>query len=105
MSGRGVSFFVYILLCNDGSYYTGYSNNPFVRFVKHVKGQGARYTRLHKPSRIVYLQRLKSRGAAMRREREIKEFTHEQKRSLIGRGARVGFHKRLLTNQKLLAGK
>jgi len=77
------SFYVYILLCDNGSYYTGYSNNPSSRFIQHVKGRGARYTRMHKPSGIAYLQRLDTRRDAMRREREIKTLTHEKKRELI----------------------
>jgi putative endonuclease len=81
------SYYVYILLCADGSYYTGYSNNPANRFTEHSKGRGARYTRMHKPSGIAYLQSLKTRSAAMKRERQIKTFTHEQKRNLIERTA------------------
>lgn len=77
------TYFVYILLCSDGSYYTGYSNNPARRLVRHMKGQAANYTRMHKPIRLVYLQRLKTRRAAMKREREIKALTHEEKHDLV----------------------
>jgi putative endonuclease len=80
---RKESFFVYVLLCNDGSYYTGYSNNPAIRFGRHLKGQGARYTRLHKPRSIVYLQELETRSAAMKRERQIKVLTHAEKSHLV----------------------
>lgn len=84
------AYFVYVLLCNDGSYYTGYSNDPTNRFIRHVKGRGARYTRMHKPSSIVYLQALKTRSAAMKRERQIKSLTHEQKSHLIGERSSKG---------------
>jgi putative endonuclease len=80
---KGYSCYVYILLCADGSYYTGYSNNPGHRLVEHLKGRGARYTRMHKPRRIVYLRRHKTRRAAMLQERRIKTLTHEEKRKLI----------------------
>jgi putative endonuclease len=76
------SYYVYMLICADGSYYTGYSSNPTLRLVEHMKGQGARYTRMHKPRKIVYLERHKNRSMAMRREREIKALTHKEKRSL-----------------------
>ena len=76
------SYYVYVLLCGDGSYYTGYSSNPALRLVEHMKGRGARYTRMHKPRKIVYMERLRTRSSAMRREREIKALTHEEKRSL-----------------------
>jgi len=87
--GKRDSYFVYILLCADGSYYTGYSNNPANRFIAHSKGRGARYTRMHKPNGIAYLQGLKTRSEAMKRERQIKTYTHEQKRNLIENTARV----------------
>ena len=29
------NYYTYILECEDGSYYTGYSNDPYVRFEKH----------------------------------------------------------------------
>jgi putative endonuclease len=77
------SYYVYILLCADGSYYTGYSNNPAQRLLEHVKGRGARYTRMHKPTRMVYLHRHKTQKAAMLQERRIKTLTHEEKRKLI----------------------
>ena len=80
---EGNAYYVYILLCADGSYYTGYSNNPAHRLDAHLKGRGARYTRMHKPSRVVYLQRHETRKAAMGQERRIKTLTHEEKRKLI----------------------
>jgi len=76
-------YYVYILLCDDGSDYTGYSNNPTQRFGEHVSGRGAKYTRMHTPSRIVYLQGHDTRIAAMRRERKIKTLTHAGKQRLI----------------------
>ena len=76
-------YFVYILLCADGSYYTGYSNDPAQRFGEHLSGRGARYTRMHRPTGIVYLQGHKTRRDAMARERKIKTLTHEAKRKLI----------------------
>lgn len=79
------SYYVYVLLCDDGSYYTGYTSNPTVRLIEHVKGHGARYTKMRRPNSIVYVEKLKTRRAAMRREREIKALTHEEKRSLAER--------------------
>jgi len=83
MVARKGSYFVYVLLCNDGNYYTGYSNNPASRLVRHMRGRGARYTRMHKPRGIVYLQELETRSAAMKRERQIKALTHAEKSHLV----------------------
>jgi putative endonuclease len=90
------TYSVYILICRDGSYYTGYSSNPDDRFIKHLKGQGARYTRMHKPSSIVYLQRFKTRSAAMKREREIKALTHDEKSNLVQKMTPIAIHKLML---------
>jgi putative endonuclease len=87
MARKNEAFFVYILHCGDGSYYTGYSNNPTKRFNRHLKGQGARYTRMHKPTSIIYLQSFESRAAAMKRERQIKMLRHDSKRNLIEKNA------------------
>ena len=79
------SYFVYMLLCNDGSYYTGYTSNVLSRFERHKKGHGARYTKMRQPKRIVYLQRFTTRRAAMRRERQMKTLSHDQKLDLARR--------------------
>jgi len=72
-------WYVYILLCSDGSLYTGSSNNPDVRFSEHKNGKGGRYTRSHKPIKRVYLEELKSKSEALRRENQIKGWRREKK--------------------------
>jgi putative endonuclease len=80
---KTAAYYVYIILCEDGTYYTGYSNDPAHRLAEHLKGRGAKYTRMHKPKQIVYLQRHKTQRSAMIRERRIKTLTHDAKRRLI----------------------
>lgn len=75
-------WFVYILECEDGSFYTGISNNVEKRFLAHKMGKGGYYTRSHKPLRIVYKEQLNSKGQALKREYEIKKLKKEEKRSL-----------------------
>lgn len=76
-------YYVYILLCKDGSYYTGHAKNVKHRIEQHKKGQGARYTRMHEPAKIVYVEEFNSRSNAMKREREIKSFSHSKKQRLV----------------------
>jgi putative endonuclease len=76
-------YYVYILLCKDGSYYTGHAKDVERRVERHKKGQGARYTRMHKPEKIVFLEKFANRSAAMKREREIKSLNHSKKQQLI----------------------
>jgi putative endonuclease len=78
-----VAYYVYILLCHDDSYYTGYTQNLKTRLEQHWKGTGSRYTRRKKPKRIVYMEQFPTRSEAMRREREIKRLTHQAKTVLI----------------------
>ena len=77
------SYYVYLLLCDDGSYYTGYTNNVASRLERHKKGYGARYTRMRKPKRIVYVEEFKTSGAASKRERQIKALSHKEKYDLV----------------------
>jgi putative endonuclease len=76
-------FYVYIILCMDGSFYTGYTRNIDARARLHASGKGARYTRVHKPQKVAYVELCDSRVKAMKREREIKRMTHQQKLNLI----------------------
>jgi putative endonuclease len=48
----------------------------------HMIGKGARYTRIHKPSKLVYTEEFGSRTEAMRRERRLKALRHDEKRRL-----------------------
>ena len=74
-----MSFYVYILLCCDGSFYTGYTKDLDARTKQHENGKGAKYTKSHKPQKIAYVEMLDSRSKAMKREREIKKLSHQQK--------------------------
>ena len=76
-------YYVYILLCEDDSYYTGHGTDVKYRFEQHKKGRGARYTKMHKPEKIVYIEVFDSRSEAMKREREIKSLSHGQKQQLV----------------------
>lgn len=86
--GKGVSYdidmyFVYMLLCEDGSYYTGITNNLEKRFKNHVSGKGARYTKIHKPVKIIYQQEFATKSEALKREWKLKKLTRIQKEELI----------------------
>jgi putative endonuclease len=76
-------FYVYILLCRNGSFYTGYTKNLDERTRLHANGKGARYTRMHKPERVAHVELFDSRAKAMNREKEIKKLSHQQKLNLV----------------------
>jgi putative endonuclease len=78
-----MSYYVYIIRCKDGSYYTGHAKDAKKRFEVHKKGRGARYTRMHEPEELVYVESFESRSEAIRRELKIKTYTHNKKSDLI----------------------
>ncbi|MCL1965854.1 MAG: GIY-YIG nuclease family protein [Candidatus Bathyarchaeota archaeon] len=72
-----------MLLCNDGSFYTGSTKDLEARIQLHKTGKGARYTKIHKPQKLVYSEEHPSRSLAMKREREIKKLSHQQKQAML----------------------
>ena len=76
-------WFVYILKCKDGTLYTGSTNNLEKRFRTHKDGKGAKYTKSHKPQRIVFSKKYGNKILAQRKEREIKNWTRKEKINLI----------------------
>ncbi|NCN82747.1 MAG: GIY-YIG nuclease family protein [Candidatus Pacebacteria bacterium] len=74
---------VYILLCADGTLYTGISTDPARRFQEHLVGKGGHYTRSHKPVRQVYLEAVGTRSEALKREYEIKSWSREIKLQFV----------------------
>jgi len=76
-------YYIYILLCQDGSHYTGSTNNIKKRFKDHLKGRGARYTKSHKPIKIVYREKFASKSEALKREAKIKNWPKAKKIALI----------------------
>jgi putative endonuclease len=72
-------YHVYILLCEDKSLYTGITTDVGRRFNEHRAGIGARYTRAHKPKKILYQENIATRSAALKREAEIKAWPREKK--------------------------
>ena len=74
-----MAFYCYMVECADGSYYTGWTVDPQRREKQHNLGRGAKYTRLHRPVHLVYIEELPDRSTAMKREHAIKKLHHAQK--------------------------
>ncbi len=84
--------YVYIVECADGSLYTGWAVDVEKRVKAHNAGRGARYTRMHRPVKLVYAESQPRRAAAMKREAEIKHWPREKKLKLIAGDACEGTH-------------
>jgi putative endonuclease len=84
-----MAYYCYMVECQDGSYYTGWSNDPKRREKQHNQGHGARYTRQHGPVHLVYVEEVPDHSSALKRERAIKSLKHEQKKKLAQQGGCV----------------
>ena len=76
-------YVVYILRCADGTLYTGITNDLARRFAQHKSGKAAAYTAAHPVKNIAYTEECASRGAALKREAEIKSWDRAKKLALI----------------------
>ena len=74
---------LYILKCNDDSYYTGITNNIEKRIAYHEAGNCAKYTRGRGPFVIVYQEKFLDRSSASKREFEVKKLSRSEKENLL----------------------
>ena len=78
-----MAFWAYILLCNDGSYYTGHTDNLDLRIGQHQTGAYEGYTSKRRPVTLVWSQDFPSRLEALEAERRIKGWSRAKKEALI----------------------
>ena len=76
-------WYVYILKCNDGTLYTGITNDLDKRVYSHNKGTGAKYTKTRLPVVVVYHEEATDRSEASKREYQIKKLSKLAKENLI----------------------
>lgn len=81
--------YIYILLCADGTLYTGYTTNLDAREAAHNAGRGAKYTRGRRPVTLAYSERFRSLAKALRREHAVKRLARPDKDALIASAAIV----------------
>jgi putative endonuclease len=89
-----------ILLCRDGTYYTGITNNLDQRFKEHNRGKGCRYTKYRCPVRLVYSDSHPDRGIALKREAQIQGWSRRKQNTAYqySRASRIE-HKRMFLNR------
>jgi putative endonuclease len=74
-----VGWFLYVIECEDQSLYTGIAVDPQARFAAHVAGKGARYTRSHKPARLLVAVPYHDRSSASKAEYRLKQLPASEK--------------------------
>ncbi len=78
-----MAFWVYILRCSDGSYYTGHTDNLDYRIAQHQGGDIDGYTATRKPVELVFSQECATREEALAAERQIKGWSRKKKEAMI----------------------
>lgn len=78
-------YWIYILHCENNSYYTGYTHDLIKRYQSHVDGSGkCKYTRSFKPVKLAQCWKIiGDQSFAMQMERHIKSLSREEKEKLI----------------------
>lgn len=77
-----MAYYCYMVLCANGAFYTGWTTDPERRVSEHNAGRGARYTRMHGPVELVYIEEVSDHSTALKREVEIKHYSHTRKATL-----------------------
>ena len=72
-------YYCYMVRCANDAFYTGWTTDPLRRVQEHNAGRGARYTRMHGPVALVYVEEVADHSAALKREAQIKRYTHQRK--------------------------
>jgi putative endonuclease len=85
MKRSQTGFYCYMVECSDGTFYTGWTTDPERRVSQHNRGVGAKYTSVRRPVKLIYLESLPNRAAAMKRELAIKRMSRAQKGRLAGK--------------------
>ncbi len=78
-----MSWFLYIIQCQDESLYTGITTDISRRLKEHNTKKGAFYTQNKTPVRVVYQEAMVSQSEARKREAAIKRLTRKEKPELI----------------------
>ncbi|MGN6059177.1 MAG: GIY-YIG nuclease family protein [Sphingomicrobium sp.] len=78
-----LAFWVYILQCSDGRYYTGQTDNLDYRFAQHQAGGYCDLTSRRRPVRMIWSQQFGTRIEALEAERRIKRWSRAKKECLI----------------------
>lgn len=73
----------YILLCGDGSYYTGSTHNLQLRLQEHLSGSGSLWSKTAQPVKLVYHEEFELHEEAVKREKQIKGWSRKKKEALI----------------------
>ncbi|HET9393265.1 MAG TPA: GIY-YIG nuclease family protein [Candidatus Rubrimentiphilum sp.] len=82
--------FVYILACEDGSLYTGWTDDLERRVDLHQKGRGSKYTRSRLPVRLLAWMQADDSSQAKSVEARFKQLSRDEKLTALDAGKAFG---------------
>ena len=74
-----MNWYVYLLECSDGTYYTGITNNISRRILLHNSGKASRYTRGRLPVKLIASKKMDNKSDALSEEYRIKQLSRRKK--------------------------
>jgi putative endonuclease len=82
-------YHLYLIECVDGSFYAGIALDVERRFIEHLLGLGAAYTRSHPPLRVLACRCYASKGDALRAEYALKQLQRSRKLAFFDKTERL----------------
>ena len=76
-------WYLYILRCADGTFYTGITTDVEKRLEQHRAGKGAKYTRGRGPLELVYREECGTHSDALKRELAVKRLPRNKKEQML----------------------
>jgi putative endonuclease len=77
--------YMYILLCSNGQFYTGSTNDLENRMDQHLNGEDSDFTRKNLPFKLVYFEEFDRIDDAYYREKQVQNWSKAKKEALIKR--------------------
>jgi predicted GIY-YIG superfamily endonuclease len=78
-----MGFWVYILRCADGAYYTGHTENLDQRIGQHQMGEISGFTSKRRPVQLAFSQEFGTREEALGAELQVKSWSRKKKQALM----------------------
>lgn len=81
--GKDKTYYFYVLLCHDGSFYGGFTDDLAKRLKAHNTGKGAKYTKSRRPVKMIYHEEFQDKKLALKREYWFKHHSRQWKEQFL----------------------
>ncbi len=82
-------YYFYVLLCADGTFYGGFTDDVAARVATHNAGKGAKYTASRRPVRLLYHEAFADKHEALSAEWHFKHQSRRRKELFVGASCQV----------------